>query len=89
MHGRLIHFRTELAALDRPLFFRILHVLVAADKTLVHETLAQYTYTVPLQPRSILCGLIVGVVACLGLDGLMFGLGRFLKVCFRGQVTPN
>ena len=78
IHSRLRHLRTELAALERPLLFRILHVLLNGDKVLLQESIAQYTYTVPLRPQAVLCGLILGIIACLTLDGLMLGLGHLM-----------
>ena len=89
IRGRLVRLSTELAALERPLAFRIIHVLFNADKALLHESITRFTYTVPLQPRAILCGLILGIVACLILDGLMLGLGRLTNIGRGGQsVSP-
>jgi hypothetical protein len=89
IRNRLRHLRSELNALERPLVFRIVHVLFRADKALLRESISQFTYTVPLQPRAILCGLISGVVACLTLDVLMLGLGFIINRRFRRQpISP-
>ena len=84
IYDRLAHLRAEHAALDRPLAFRIFHVLFNADRVLLHESITHFTYTVPLQPQAIGCGLILGVAACLILDGIMFAVGR-MAVNRRGR----
>lgn len=50
-----------------------LHILVAADDELLDETLAQYSYTVPLDANAVIWGLSSAVLLILSVDGVWLG----------------
>jgi Protein of unknown function (DUF2937) len=74
IHARVLMFAAELKALDAALWKRIWHVAFFADPAVRDETLAEYTYTVPLNPEAIGCGLALGLASALVFEIVFFGL---------------
>jgi hypothetical protein len=56
MVQRKDRFEAELAELNVPLPYRIVHVLFNSDKEIMNETLAQYSYTIPLNQEALAVG---------------------------------
>jgi hypothetical protein len=55
---------------------RITHVALQPDKEILKETLAAYSYTVPLNQAAILCGVAAGLLLALAVESLSLGLLR-------------
>ncbi len=77
MYERKLRFEAEAAALNVGLPYRIAHVLFSADPELMDETLAQYTYTVPLNEDALFVGGAVTVLILLALE-LLLAAGRLV-----------
>lgn len=80
IYGRLRGLAAELDALRGPLPARIAHVAWHPNREILEETVAAYSYTVPLDPSAILSGVTSGfllsfLVECLAV-GTVGGLGR-------------
>jgi hypothetical protein len=58
---------------------RLLHVVFNADPEILAETRAAYTYTVPLDPPAIVCGVGIGAILALCAEILLLGLGRLTR----------
>ena len=79
IYARLKGLALELEAMSRPLPSRIVHVVFYPDKEILHETIAAYSYTVPLNQEAILCGLLVALLLALLVEFVLLsimGLGR-------------
>jgi hypothetical protein len=81
MYGRLQKLAVEVNAMGRSLASRIFHVAFEPDREILDETVAAYSYTVPLNEEAILCGLIAALVLALLVESLLIGLMRL------GQIT--
>jgi hypothetical protein len=77
MQQRKTRFEAELAALNVALPYRIVHVLLDGDKEIMDETLAQYTYTVPLTQDALAVGGVFAVAVLLLLE-LLWAVGRYI-----------
>jgi hypothetical protein len=76
MYGRLQGLAVELEALRRSMLSRISHVAFHPDKDILNETVAAYSYTVPLNQDAILCGVAAGLLLALAIESLWLGLLR-------------
>lgn len=56
-----------------PWYRQTLHLLSSADRAWVRDTLAHYSYVVPLKQEAILCGLLAGVLGSL-LGDLLYAI---------------
>jgi uncharacterized membrane-anchored protein YhcB (DUF1043 family) len=65
LYARLTALSAELAALRVPLVRQILHVILHPDPQILDETRAEYSYTVPLSPSAIACGVAIGALLAL------------------------
>lgn len=74
IHARIQMFTAEKKALQAGLWKRIWHIVFSANRAVVRETLAEFTYTVPLNPVAIGCGLILGLAGALSFELLFFGV---------------
>jgi hypothetical protein len=81
LHTRLQKLAQELDAMRGSLISRILHVAFQPDKDILDETIAAYSYTVPLNGEAILCGLIAALFVALLVESLLIGVLRL------GQLT--
>ena len=75
--ARLKRLGSELEAMNRPLFSRIVHVAFRPDKDLLKETIAAYSYTVPLNEDAILYGLATGLLLAAVVESLLVGILRW------------
>jgi hypothetical protein len=73
---RLAALAAESAALTGPLIRQIAHVLFAADREILAETAREFSYTVPLTPSAILCGLSLAFAVALFVEFLLIALFR-------------
>ena len=78
IYARLKALTAELEAMQRPLASRIAHVALHPDREILDETIAEYSYTVPLNQAAILCGIIAGFSLALLADLLLLALWRLL-----------
>jgi hypothetical protein len=79
MLQRKARFAAELAALNVPLPWRIAHVLLNNDSEIMDETLAQYTWTVPLTQGALAVGGVFVLTVLLLLE-LLLAVGRGIGV---------
>jgi DUF2937 family protein len=79
MYDRLNALTAELAALRGPLIAQIVHVALRPNREILAETRAAYSYTVPLSPAAILCGVVAGALLALCVEALYRGLWRLLR----------
>ena len=78
MYARLALLRAELAALKGSLAQQILHVAFHPNKEILDETRAAYTYTVPLSPPAVICGVALGALLAMLVEALFVGGLRVL-----------
>ena len=71
MYQRKLRFEAEMAALNTSLPYRIIHILFNGDKEMMGETLAQYTYTVPLNQDALMVGGAIAAAVLLALELLL------------------
>jgi hypothetical protein len=79
MRQRKARFEAELAALDVALPYRIAHVLADGDREIMDETLAQYTYTVPLNRDALVAGGVCALAVLLVMEFLLSVLGLLFR----------
>lgn len=81
LFARLQSLTTEIAAMNRPILSRIAHIAFQPDKQILDETIAAYSYNVPLNQEAILCGVTAGLLLALAIESLLmalFGAARAL-----------
>jgi hypothetical protein len=71
MQQRKTRFEAELAALHAALPSRLAHALFDGDKEIIDETLAQYTWTVPLTRDALVVGGVLALAVLLALELLL------------------
>jgi hypothetical protein len=75
MYQRKLHFEAEMAALKTSLPYRIVHILFNGDQEMMGETLAQYSYTVPLNQDALMVGTAIAVAVMLMVE-LILAIAR-------------
>ena len=90
MYRRKLRFEAELAALQTSLPYRIVHILFHGDREIMDETLAQYTYTVPLSQDALAVGAAITAAVMLALE-LLLAMVRLVErlVSRRTGVLPR
>lgn len=83
MYQRLLALRAELAALRAPLIAQLMHVALRANREILAETRAAYSYTVPLNPSAIACGVAAGTLLALCIEALLRGAIHLLRAATR------
>ncbi len=81
MYLRKQRFDAEKTALDTILPYQFIHILFDPDREILDETLAQYSYNVPLNREAIVMGVALAVAMLLALE-LLLTLGNFLRERF-------
>lgn len=76
MVQRKLRFEADLAALNTNLFLRTLHVVLHADREILDEALAQYSYAVPLDRDALIFGAAFALFLLLSVE-LFFAFARF------------
>ena len=79
MYGRLSSLTAEVDALRAPLLQRIIHVALYPNRGILDETLAAYSYTVPIDPAAVICGVLSGTVLAMLVEGLFTLFARLLR----------
>ena len=78
LRDRMTALAAEATALRGSLLTQIVHVTIAADREILAETTTAYSYTVPLAPAAIVCGVTGGFGAALLVEAILIGtLGLF------------
>jgi DUF2937 family protein len=83
MYQRLLALRAEDAAMHAPLIAQLLHVALRANREILAETRAAYSYTVPLNASAIACGIAAGTLLALCIEALFRGLLHLLRTSTR------
>ncbi len=78
MYQRKLRFTAEMDALKAALPFKIVHVLFRNDSELMNETVAQYSYTVPLNQDALIVGTALALAILLVLE-LLLAITRFIS----------
>jgi hypothetical protein len=76
IYARLQSVAVEIEAMNRSILSRIMHVAFRPDKEILSETMAAYSYTVPLNQDAILSGVTVGLLLALAVELLLVGILR-------------
>jgi MFS superfamily sulfate permease-like transporter len=76
VYARVKQLALEQDAMSRSLISRIFHVAFQPDKEILDETIAAYSYTVPLNQEAILCGLIAALLLALLVESILIGILR-------------
>jgi len=76
VYARLKTLALERDAMSGPLFSRIFHVAFQPNRELLNETIAAYSYTVPLNQEAIFCGLVAALLLALLVESLLLGMLR-------------
>jgi hypothetical protein len=74
MYARLKGLGVELDAMRKSLPSRIFHVAFHPDEEILKETIAAYSYTVPLNLEAVLCGLTAALLLALLIELLLIGI---------------
>ncbi len=89
IHSRILAFASELKSLNTNLFGKIFHVAFKSDRSVVKETVSEYSATVPLNTDAIICGLGLGMISALVCDLFFFVLKLVFGLRFGRRVDPN
>ncbi len=79
LYDRLTALTAELAALRGSFPSQLFHVLFRADAEILAETRAAYSYSVPLRPAAVVCGVVLGACAAVVIESLLVGILRLLR----------
>lgn len=79
MYDRLKSLSAELAALNGPLIVQIIHVIFRPNREILNETLAAYTYTVPLNASGIVSGITLGALLAIIIEASLLGVIRMVR----------
>jgi len=79
LYERLTALTAELAALRGPFPSQLFHMLFRGNPEILAETRAAYSYTVPLNPSAVVCGVALGACAALLSEALLVGILRALR----------
>lgn len=74
--ARLKKLALELDAMSHSLISRISHVAFHPDEEILNETIAAYSYTVPLNLEAVSCGLITALLLAVLVESLLIGILR-------------
>jgi hypothetical protein len=74
IYVRLKKLALEANAMNRPLYSRIFHVAFYPDEEILNETMAAYSYTVPLNQDAIVCGLIAASLLAILVESMLIGI---------------
>lgn len=77
MMARYARFTAERAAMDTDLVRQVMHLVVAGDRQMIKETVASYTWGIPLDRVAITSGFVTVALSILLIECLVL-LGRLL-----------
>lgn len=86
---RLKKLALEANAMNRSLYSRIFHVAFYPDQEILNETLAAYSYTVPLNQEAILCGLITASLLAILVESVLIGVFSLGRLTVRGTASAR
>ena len=89
IHSRILAFSSELKSLNTNLFGKIFHVAFKSDRSVLKETVSEYSATVPLNTDAIICGLGLGLVSALLCDVFFFMLKMVFGLRFGKRVDAD
>jgi hypothetical protein len=89
IYVRLKKLALEANAMNRPLYSRVFHVAYYPDEEILHETLAAYSYTVPLNQQAILCGLIGASLLAVLVESILIGLLGLGRLAMGGRASAR
>lgn len=75
LFDRIKALAAEMDALKGSTFARLIHIIVNPNREILQETVAAYSYTVPLSPEAISYGVITGLLLALAAELILAGLG--------------
>ncbi|HEV2700829.1 MAG TPA: DUF2937 family protein [Steroidobacteraceae bacterium] len=76
---RIRSLSAEMAALNGSTLARLIHIIVNPNHEILQETIAAYSYTVPLSPEAISYGVITGLILALAAELILAG---FAGLCW-------
>jgi hypothetical protein len=79
LYDRLTALNAELAALGGSFPSRLVHVLFRGNPEILAETRAAYSYTVPMTPSAVVCGVGLGACAALLIEAVLVAIMRLLR----------
>jgi hypothetical protein len=79
LFARIRALSAELAALNGSSVARLIHIIVNPNRDIFQETVAAYSYTVPLSPDAIAYGVITGLVSSLAVELVLAGLFGLMR----------
>ena len=71
---RIKGLAAELEALNGPSIARLVHIMVNPNRDILQETIAAYSYTVPLSPEAIIYGASTGLALSLAVELILAGV---------------
>ena len=74
LFARIKSLAAEMDALNGSTLARLIHIIVNPNREILQETIAAYSYTVPLSPDAIAYGVITGLVLSLAVELVLAGL---------------
>jgi len=83
IYSRFKMLLKELAALNQSWYQKTYHVFFGSNKTIFNETLAQYSYTVPLNQIAIAWGIGFGFFSSLLIELFLMGLWKISQPLFK------
>jgi hypothetical protein len=79
IYARVTLLKAELDALRGPLPAKIVHLLIRPNREILNETVAAYSYAVPLNQDAIVCGLTAGLLLAIAVESLLIGVMHALR----------
>jgi hypothetical protein len=79
LFARIRDLSAELAALNGPSVVRLVHIIVNPNRDILQETIAAYSYTVPLSPDAIAYGVLTGLLLALAVELILAGLFGLMR----------
>ncbi|HTC53406.1 MAG TPA: DUF2937 family protein [Steroidobacteraceae bacterium] len=74
LFARIKSLAAEMDALNGSTLARLIHIIVNPNREILQETIAAYSYTVPLSPEAISYGVITGLILALAVELMLAGL---------------
>jgi hypothetical protein len=76
---RVIHLKSEQAALKQSALIRTAHVLFFPDNKVFQQTLDQYSYMILINPQALIWGLLSGFIIASFFDLLFYIIGYLIR----------
>jgi hypothetical protein len=79
LFARMRSLAAEMQALNGSTFAKLIHIVVNPNREILQETIAAYSYTVPLSPEAIAYGVTVGLLLALAAELILTGFGTLCR----------